>query len=253
MSNSEPQTSVAKTSTRHLSLAQGASVLGIVGAVLLLTFVVDFGLQLFVAQFDNLQWRQQLVDTLIDRGAIPLFGMALIFIGTLFRDVANPDEATLLISSPLKDGKFWLFCFASLFGLVYLLLIPAHFAATGNLLDDASSQLSQREEQQKREIQAVQQQLQSIVDNKQLDQLLQQPQLPPQEKQLLETIKQDPTVIQTRTQEGLSKAQSDREAAIKKLHQDATFSRLRAELRSMLLAIAFAVLGWTGLKNVLKR
>lgn len=243
-----------KNSEKNPILAQGASILGIVGSIFLLTFVLDFGLQLLSAQFDNLQWRQQFVDTLIDRGAIPLFGLALIFIGTLFRALATSSDSNSITlgSSPLKDGRFWLFCIASLFGLLYLLLIPAHFSTTGGLLESAITQLDQRQAQQQQEIQSVKQQLQSIVDNKQIDELLKQQGIPPQEKTLLEQIKQDPKVIDQKTQEGLTKAQTDYETASSKLNREANMARLRSELRSGLLAIAFAVLGWTGLRNVLK-
>jgi hypothetical protein len=45
---------------------------------------------------------------------------------------------------------------------------------------------------------------------------------------------------------GMQKEKSD---ATSKLNKEMTLNRVRAELRSLLLALGFTVIGWTGLRD----
>ncbi|MCM1983392.1 HpsJ family protein [Lyngbya confervoides] len=239
-----------KTLEKNPLRDQGTLILGIIGTLLLLTYLFDFGIRLFTAQFENLTWQQNFLNELIDRGVTPLLGLVFIYIGTLFH--SSTDATVPSQESPLKDGRFWLFVVSSLLGLLYLILIPFHFNTTGSILSSAIEQYDQEEGRAQQEIQLRQQQLSALASSDQADQILQNQQIPEAQKELLRQAKENPSVIEQRAQQELTNVQQQKAEAIKKANSEALVARLRAEFRSALLAVAFAVLGWTGLRNVLK-
>ena len=229
-------------------MRQGATVLGIIGTLLILTFILDFGIRLFAAQFENLSWQQSFLNELMDRGITPLLGLSFVFIGTLLRSTTETPANQSLI----KDGRFWLFVIASLFGLLYLILIPLHFNTTGKILGETVAQFDQESARAEQGIQAQKEQLNAIAKSGEIDQLLESDQIPPAQKELLTQVKADPTIVDKRAQEELGKINAQKETAVSKANSEAMLARLRSELRSLLLSVAYAALGWTGLRNVLK-
>ena len=229
-------------------MRQGATVLGIIGTLLILTFILDFGIRLFAAQFENLSWQQSFLNELMDRGITPLLGLSFVFIGTLLRNTTETPANQSLI----KDGRFWLFVIASLFGLLYLILIPLHFNTTGKILGETVAQFDQESARAEQGIQAQKEQLNAIAKSGEIDQLLESDQIPPAQKELLTQVKADPTIVDKRAQEELGKINAQKETAVSKANSEAMLARLRSELRSLLLSVAYAALGWTGLRNVLK-
>lgn len=230
-------------------LRQGATLLGIIGLVLILTYVFDFGIRLFAAEFENLSWQQGFLNELMDRGVTPLLGLSFMFVGSLFRYSA---EGSSTNDNLIKDGRFWIFVVASLFGLLYLILIPLHFNATGNILKDTVAQFEQEANRAVQGIEAQKAQLKSIANSGEIDKLIADGQLPQEQKDLLSQVKADPSVVDQRGQEELDKINAQKETAIDKANDEAMLARLRSELRSLLLAFAYAALGWTGLRNVLR-
>ena len=147
---------------------------------------------------------------------------------------------------------FGLFVVASLFGLLYLILIPLHFNTTGQILSETVAQFEQEAARAEQGIQAQKEQLNTIANSPDLDKLLANEQLPPAQKELLTQVKADPTIVNKRADEELGKINAQKDTAIAKANKEAMLARLRSELRSLLLSIAYAALGWTGLRNVLK-
>lgn len=238
-----------KSAVKFSYLRQGATILGLIGMVLILTYIFDFGIRLFAAQFENLSWQQGFLNELMDRGITPLLGLTFIFVGSLFKFGSDPDRRN---ESLVKDARFWMFIVASLFGLLYLILIPLHFGTTGKILSETVTQFDQEAARAGQEIQSQQAQLKSIVDSGEIDKLIANEQLPPAQKQLLTEVKADPALVEKRAQEELGKIETQKNTAIEKANNEAMLARLRSELRSGLLAIAYAALGWTGLRNVLR-
>lgn len=234
-------------------LRQGATVLAAVGTVLILTYVFDFGIRLFPGQYENLSWQQAFLNELIDRGITPLLGLVFIFVGSLFRMTAGEAGGLPGASGSLvKDGRFWVFVLASLFGLLYLILIPLHFSTTGNILSDAVAQFEQEASRAQQGIEAQQAQLKSIADSGEIDTLIANEQIPAAQKELLEEVKADPSIVEKRGQEELEKINAQKETAVDQANSEAMRARLRSEVRSLLLAFAYAALGWTGLRNVIR-
>ena len=238
-----------KSSAKDPLLQQGAMVLGIIGGMLILTYLFDFGLQLTAAQADNPNWSLGFLNELIDRGVTPLLGLTFIFIGGLIKFGSQPQLAS---GSLIKDSRFWLFVVASLFGLLYIIVIPFHFSAVGEILGDAISQEDSKVAQAEQVTQSQLNQLKTIAESGELDKLLTNEQLPPAQKELFTRYKADPEAVQAQAQEELTKIKTQKETAVNRANSDATKARLRSEVRSLLLAIAYAALGWTGLRIVLR-
>jgi hypothetical protein len=238
-----------KSSVKPSYLRQGATILGIVGMLLVLTYLLDFGIRLFAAQFENLNWQQGFLNEMMDRGITPLLGLSFIFVGSLLQFGSSPENNT---DSLVKDGRFWMFIVASLFGLLYLILIPLHFNTTGKILTETVTQFDREAARAEQGIQSQQAQLKQIVDSGEINKLIANEQLPPAQKQLLTEVKADPTVVEKRAKEELEKIANQKATAVKQANSEALLARLRSELRSLVLAIAYIVLGWTGLRNVLK-
>ncbi|HEY9828086.1 MAG TPA: HpsJ family protein, partial [Stenomitos sp.] len=164
-------------------LRQTSFVLPFVGTLLLLTLIVDFVIQSFSLQWSNPQAKLNFFNEIIDRGVIALIGLTLVYAGFWLNNALNPpvvaEPGNPTANSPLRNPQFWNFVVASLLGLVFLLLLPVHFGASGEIYTAATTQADQREAQIKYQIQQQQQEIQAVLSSGQLDQLLQQKNLPP--------------------------------------------------------------------------
>jgi hypothetical protein len=259
----EMQPTMKAKETNRSSIGQGALLLKVVGSILMLIIGFDFVLQFSFAQLDQLnefeaiQWQQSFQTELVDRGVIVLIGLILIYLGILLtpkpaKSSTEPDFGP----NPVADSRLWVFVVASLLGFLYLVVIPIlHFQSTGGMLSKATAELNDRETKVQQQVQEQQQQLSSIANSGQIDEFLKSDQIDPAQKQLLSQIKANPNLIQQLQQQDqakLSQMKADKAKAVDSLNREALVSRLRTEIRSALIAIAFIAIGWTGLRNVLK-
>ncbi len=258
------------------NLPPSSRVLTVVGLVLIFTFFLDFLVRLTSPQMSNVEVQLNLLNELLDRGVIPLIGLALIYAGFWFYRYTHSPAATEATDSPKtnaawQDPKFWTFVFASLLGLMFLLIIPFQYAKTGDVIQKALDQVDQEWTRSKgtidnqlNQIKLEEQQWQAIgKDPTQLDQLLQNPQMPPQQKTALTQLKDNPQVLkqnvearvkqlqqqQTQVSEQLVNAEKKKAEVISRATGERTMTRLRGGIRGVLLAIAFASIGWTGLRD----
>lgn len=258
------------------NLPPSSRVLTLVGLILILTFFLDFLVRLTSPQLGNAEVQLTLLNDLIDRGVIPLIGLSLIYAGFWFHLYTKPPLATDAqddkeLRAAWQDPKFWTFVFASLLGLMFLLIIPFHYAKTGDVIQKALDQVEAEWtrnkatiDQQLNQVKVEEQQWQAIgKDPTQLDQLLNNPQMPPQQKAALTQLKKDPQVLkqnvdarvkqlqqqQTQVAGQLADAEKRKAEVVKRAEGERSMTRLRAGIRSILLAIAFASIGWTGLRD----
>jgi hypothetical protein len=232
-------------------LRQTSLVLPLVGIVLILTFVFDFTVRLFGLDFSKPDLLLNLLNELIDRGVIPLIGLAFVSAGFwLNRALTNPTkDPNSPASSPFNNAQFWTFVFASLLGLLFLLLVPIHFSTSGQTVNAAVTRADQQEAQMKFEIQQKQQNINQVLAAGQLDQYLQNKNLPPQDLALLQELKKDPKAFDKQAAQGLSEMKAKKQQAIDQVNKEISTMRWRAEVRSLLLALGFVAVGWTGLRE----
>jgi hypothetical protein len=233
-------------------LRQTSLVLPIVGIVLLLTVVYDFGVRLFTLAGDKPDLQLNFLNELIDRGVIALLGLALVYAGFWINQIltkAVPNSAPETASAPWRNSQFWTFIVASLLGLIFLLLIPFHFSTSGQILSASSTRADQQEAQIKFQIQQQQQEIQSVLASGQLDQLLQQKNLPADKLAILQELKKDPKAFDKKAAQQLDEMKKQKQQALDQVGKEVSLNRWRAEIRSLLLALGFIAIGWTGLRD----
>jgi hypothetical protein len=236
-------------------LRQTSLVLPLVGIVLILTFVFDFFIRIFSLQWNKPEMQINFWNELIDRGVIPLIGLALVCAGfwlngILSRKPENESEDSPLAPSPASNPQFWTFVFASVLGLAFLLLLPLHFSASGEVVNAAITRTDQQEAQIKMGIQQEQQQLQQVMTIPgQLDEILKARKLPPEQLALLEELKKDPKTLDKRAAQKLEEMKKQKQQVLTQVNQEVGLVRWRYEIRSLLLALGFIAIGWTGLRD----
>lgn len=251
-----------------------ARTLKLVGAILILSFLLDFVILSFPFRTQDKGWQMSLAAQLIDRGIIPMVGLALLFAGywidNLTSDLPNSRK-------PWLNLTFWALLLSSLLGLLFLLLFPFHFS---NVLqgraqaierinqeaDQATTQLQSQlgSPQAQAQIESQKNQLKSQIsqllqNEQQLNQALGSEQVPEQFKNLLRQAKANPQALDQLLQQqfnaealrnqGLTQIQR-RKQEVEQQAQQEVKSGLRISFTSLLLSIGYIAIGWTGLRSI---
>lgn len=262
----------ATTSRQFPSLAAWS--VKLIGAILIVSSLVDYLILLIPPDLLNRGWQLSVTSQLVDRGIVPMVGMGLVLIGFWMDSVTSGGSQKPI--KPLADLRFWIALVASILGLVYLLLFPLHLnntrLARAEALDQIQQQASQAETQLETQLgsnqfqQQVEQrksllrnQFSSVIqDDQQFNELLARDDLPQQVKEILEESRTNPQALdrfleqqadnlptQLLTQIRERRQQLEQEAKTRSLK-----SSLQTGISSLLLAIGYMGVGWTGLKGV---
>ncbi|MBS9770554.1 hormogonium polysaccharide biosynthesis protein HpsJ [Trichodesmium erythraeum] len=265
------------TSIRQYS-SIAARTLIIVGVIMILSSILDFIVLSVPSNIENIYsktWQINLATQIVDRGIIPMIGMALLFTGYWVRSNSGLQNNS---TSSILDLRFWALLLASLLALIYLLLFPLHLNNTrldkAELIQRIEQQASQAETQlkarlssnefknqiQERRTQLKNQLTTLLEDETRLNEALENEELPDQLKTLLKTsktnnnsqainefindqFKQLPNQLTMRIR--------DRKQELEKQANRNSFkSSLRTGISSLLLAVGYIMIGWTGLKNM---
>lgn len=235
--------------------------LKLVGAVAILSALLDYVILLTPPNFLNPQWQLNFTTQIVDRGIVPLFGIALLLLGFW---VDRSSGRMAQTRSLLTDLRFWACILASILGFVFLVLTFLHIntvrltsqealAQVTREANDASAQLEQRLQG---EVAQQQQQLQALFqDEALLEQAIQSGQLP-------ETVAQfrgDPEGLNAFLEERVGEARQQiateigtrREQAEQQVRREAIKSGLRISVSSLLLTVGYTIIGWTGLRRLM--
>ncbi|MDT9297577.1 MAG: HpsJ family protein [Arthrospira platensis PCC 7345] len=263
---------MTSTTNRQFSF-QASSSIKLVGLILILSALVDYLVLLFPPNLTDRGWLIQTASSLVDRGVVPLVGMALVLMGYWMDSVLGNAPKS---RNNIADLRLWVGILASLFGLLYLLIFPMHLNNTRLARRDALSEISQQAAQAETQLesqlgsQQFQQEIEQrkvqlraqltglIQDEEQLNQVIAEGNLPPQILQVLEEAKTNPAVldefleqqadslpVQLLTQIRQRQQELEDEAKTRSLK-----SSLQTGMSSLLLAIGYIALGWTGLKGL---
>lgn len=249
--------------------------LKVVGVLLIVSSILDYLIIPAPYRPLDVQWRIQFASTLVDRGIIPMIGLALTFAG-YWMDTAG--AATALPRKKWQDLRFWGLILASLFGLLFLLLTGIHFndvrMQSNNRLQNIEQQARQAETQLNTQLSSEQfqqqisqqreqleTQLQQLLQNEdQLNQVLQSEQTPDRLRELLQASQDNPQALQSFLDEQASQLPDqlsgqirERELELERETRLAAWkSAFRIGLSSLLLAIGYILIGWTGLKGMMR-
>jgi ABC-type multidrug transport system fused ATPase/permease subunit len=243
--------------------------LKLVGIILFLSSFLDYAILAFPFQPLEARWQIGYISTVVDRGIIPMIGIAFVLAAYWIDNAGGKPKASIF------DVRLPMFVCASLLGVVFLLFVPLYLNNLRTISTDAQEQISQRATEVEQRLQTEFDQLNALLTNqdriKELDQNIQQinqalssgqiqgQQLNPQQKQQLEQQKQrleglrslrgKPEEMEKRLNEVQTRLRSQKLETEKQAKTETLKRGLRIGLSSLMLAAGYSTIGWLGLKD----
>ena len=264
----------ASNSRQFSSVA--ARTLKVVGIILILSALLDcivLSLPGETSDLFNRAWQLAAATQIVDRGIIPLMGIALLMTGFW---VDSSSGVSIERRKVWLDLRFWALLISSLLGLLYLSLVPVHLNNTRLELLDALAQVDREagqaegqleaqitSDQFKAQIEQLKNQRRSQIaallqDDGKLQQALQSSDVPQELKTVLRNSKNDPKALdnflEQQAQELPTQARNElrtrKQQKEKELRTRSRNSSLQTGISSLLLAIGYITVGWTGLRSM---
>ncbi|MEG3958071.1 hormogonium polysaccharide biosynthesis protein HpsJ [Microcoleus sp. herbarium2] len=264
----------ASNSRQFSSVA--AQTLKVVGIILILSALLDcivLSLPGETSDFLNRAWQLAAATQIVDRGIIPLMGIALLMTGFW---VDSSSGVSIERRQVWLDLRFWALLISSLLGLVYLFLVPVHLNNTGLELQNALAQVDREagqaegqleaqitSDQFKAQIEQLKNQRRTEIaallqDDGKLQRALQSSDVPQELKTVLRNSKNDPKALdnflEQQAQELPTQARNEirtrKQQKEKELRTRSRNSSLQTGISSLLLAIGYITVGWTGLRSM---
>lgn len=238
-----------------------AIALKLVGVITVVSALIDYIILLVPPQLTNAQWQLSTTTQIVDRGIVPLVGIAMLLTGFWIEsNVGRSNRGQSLMT----DLRFWSCVLASFLGLLFLVLTVVNINSvrltSKQALEQVSTEASQASDQLEQrlntQLSQQQNQLSALLQNEDaLSQAIQSGQLP----QGFEQYKDNPEGLNQFLQEQASQAKqriateigSRREAAEQRVRTEAKKTGVRISISSLLLAIGYSVIGWLGLRRLL--
>jgi hypothetical protein len=227
------------------------------GAVLILSSLIDLIFMLLFPPetlvLEGNRWWLYATSQLVDRGLLPLVGIAFVVAGDWIKIVSTEDGG--------DRGNTWrigTFSLASLLGLIFILIIPFQLITTNDLKSQDLKKIGDEATQVQQGIKSNLQQIDALSKDKVKEQLaaidkeLASGQAQGERLanlQLNKLLLTDPKQFTQKAEQNLQVQKQKREAQVStRMIQ----TGVRTSLASFLLAIAYITIGWTGLRRVLK-
>ncbi|RMF21753.1 MAG: hypothetical protein D6756_11855 [Cyanobacteria bacterium J083] len=250
--------------------------LKLIGSILIISSLIDYITLAIPFQILESQWQIRFATQLVDRGIVPMVGMAFLLVG-YWIDIAlsGNQNTTTVPKASFPNVQVPVFVLSSILGLLFLLVFPLHLknlsVASSQLIeqiDAGAQQAEQRIQTQYEQLNAIAQNPQRLqdLDNriKQLDEAigsgqLQGRQLNPQQLRQLETTReqlksfrelaQDKEALESRLNELRNQLRDQKLERENRAKTETWKQGIRTGLSSLLLAIGYITIGWLGLKN----
>lgn len=256
------------------SLPSAPLVLRLVGTILIVSSLIDYIALLIPPNFSDKAWFASTVTQIVDRGIIPMVGMALLFAGAFL------EHGTLATSDRTKPAgtlRFWALLLSGLLGIIFLVAFPLHLNNTRQVSDQALKQISEQattlEGQLDTEVQRQKDQIAGVLrdpqQSKQLDEQIKRindavaggqlkgDQLNQAQQALkdLQALKADPTAtIDTRAKDFRNKRLTEIRDQRLQLEQRARGefwkTGVRVGISSLLLSLGYIIISLTGLREM---
>ncbi|WP_341730704.1 HpsJ family protein [Microcoleus sp. EPA2] len=263
------------TNSRQFS-SVAARTLKVVGIILILSALLDcivLSLPGETSDILNRGWQLAAATQIVDRGIIPLMGIALLMTGFW---VDSSTGVSIERHNIWLDLRFWALLVSSLLGLIYLCLVPLHLNNTRLELKDALVQVDRevgqaegqleaqiKSDQFKAQIEQLKSQRRSQIaallqDEGKMAQALKSPEVPKELKAVLQESKNDPKALdkfleqqaQELPNQARKEIQTRKQQKEKELRTRSRNSSLQTGISSLLLAIGYITVGWTGLRSM---
>jgi hypothetical protein len=244
--------------------------LKLIGTIFIISSLLDYITLAIPFNWQSPQWQIGFVTSIVDRGIVPLVGIALILIGYWIDSYSGSPSSGAGLKLPV-------FALASLLGLLFLLLVPVHLNNLNQAKNAALTNITEGAGQGEQQIQAFLGQINTLSQNPQLlNQEIQQrnqviesgqfqgrpinPQqleaLRQQRDQLqqLRDLSQNPQEFKKRLEQIKGQLQTQlldrRRTAENQAKSEALKQGLRIGLNSLMLAIGYSAVGWLGFKGL---
>ncbi len=239
------------------------------GIIMILAALVDMAILPVPFQLQNREWLLGFVTQVVDRGIIPMLGIALIITGNWVDSLAN--NATEPGPS-WRSLQFWALILASVLAAVYMLLTVVHisnvFALQNQQLSEIAERAAEAEQQLEQRIDSEigqrRERIEQLLTNDQLrEQAIAQGLISPEDIEQLREFQDDPEQLnaflrgledqaaglrtEQQTEIGVRREEAQQEAQTNAFK---AFSRIG--LSSVLLAVGYGIIGWSGLRLHLK-
>ncbi len=241
--------------------------LKILGGVLLISSFVDYVIAAFPwLPLDN-AWQINFTNQVVGRGINPLIGIVALLLGSWLDD--NAGKSAKLRAS-ITDGRFLSFIFSLVLGVIFLILIPIHLDNMQGIREQAIAQIEQETQQREQQVQQQYTQLQALAQNPEAKQQLEQQiqeidtalnsgRVPPQQIAEVEAQRQeflnyqkfvnDPEALNARLEELQQSVVELQTQQRQEANRSVLQEIIPTSIRSLLLGIAYLVVGWLGVRN----
>ena len=234
------------------------------GAVLILSSLIDLVFMLCFPPenlvLEGSRWWLYATSQLVDRGLLPLVGIAFVVTGDWIKIVSTEDGG--------DRGNTWrigTFTLASLLGLIFILIVPFQIMTTNDFksqdLKKIGDEVTQLEQGIKSNLQQINAQSKdkiraqiTTIDNELKSGQAQGERLAGLQltKSKLELLLADPKKFAQESEQNLQQLQKQKQKAETQASERMLKTGVRTSMASLLLAIAYITIGWTGLRRVLK-
>jgi hypothetical protein len=241
-----------------------------VGIILIVSSLLDYITLAIPFQPLDSQWQIAFTGQIVDRGIVPMVGMAFILVSYWIE--SNYDKTTSSLGFNIKIPVFIL---SLAMGFVFLILVPLHLNNLRLVSTDALAQLEQKADEAEGRISEQYEQLTGIASDPQRLQLLetriteldnaigsgqfQGQTLNEQQLQRLEETRQqlqsfrelakEPEALEARLTELQTQLRDQKQERENRAKTEAIKQGVRTGLSSLLLAIGYLVMGWFGLQT----
>lgn len=264
-SSPPPKAPSAAYSKESIPSPLAATSLKLVGAITILAALIDFLTLLFPPQFGNRAWQLATTTQLVDRGIVPLVGIALLFTGYWIDSSLGKTNRRVSLA---MDARFWTCLLSCLLGLIFLFTTVLHpnnvriqsREALSQVESEASEATTQLEQQLNADLDQRRAQIASLLQNEdQLQAAIASGDLDEAQLAQIERFRENPDELNEFLNSQVGEAQNQLQTRIGEQKRDAT-ARLRSEalkatvrvtLSSLLLAIGYTYIGWQGLRRLL--
>lgn len=235
--------------------------LKLVGLVTILSALLDFIVLVIPPDFLNAQWQLNATTQIVDRGIVPLVGIALLLAGFWVERSTGTARPS---GSLFTDLRFWACVVSSILGLIFLVLTFLHVNNVRITAQEALAQVEREANQAKAQLgerlegELTQQQSQLELlfqDDALLQQAIAAGQLPEEIQQFQDNPEGLDQFLTQRAGEAQQEIETEigtrREDARAQVRQEAVKSAARISISSLLMSIAYIVIGWTGLRRLM--
>lgn len=239
-----------------------ARTLTIVGIVLILAVLLDYLVLLLPPGDYGRQWQIARATEFVDRGIVPLVGLGFLLTGSWLS--AQAERGAL---KGIQIARVASLVLASLLGLLFLLIVPLHINNVRMAQTDAVKRIEEEASNAQKSVGNVvatqleqeRQRIQLLLQNdKLLTQAISSQAIKGEQVALLQKFKDNPKEIDSYLTDTSKKEQerlkSEIDTRLQKAKQDAAATGFQTGLRtgisSLLLAVGYAFVGWTGLKEI---